>query len=448
MRPFGQVLTRSRRTLALVAASGLAVAALAVGREPRVANAAPRLPSSAESAGTSAVKHITKKASDTAVGHLEHPARLAAVFARLQELDANEAKSDVRIVQLGDSHTASDYGTSIARARLTTRFGDGGRGFIPMGEPYRRLFQSGEAMARGIGFEPLKASLLGQKSAVVGDGFFGPSGVAMEARTMGASMTSELTASAEHYEVAYLAQPGGGSFDVLVDGKVKGRVATRQATRASASQSFAVAPGPHTLEARAAGDGPVRIFGVRLDDDALGVTFDSLGMNGAKATTLLTTDDAHLSEQLGHLSPALVILAYGTNEAGDSTTTPDEHATAIVALAGRVKMGAPGASCLMLGPPDRDGRTMTGVHSLPKLTEIIAAQRRAADDAGCAFFDQQAAMGAPDSIARWASESPARARRDLVHLTRAGYTALAEALVADMVKAYDGWKRESAVATR
>lgn len=442
-----KVLSRSRRTLALVAVSGLALAVLAVDREPRVAQAAPRVPSSAEGVGTSAVRRITKKASDTTVGHLEHPARLATMFARLEELDAHTARSDVRVVQLGDSHTASDYGTSVARARLATRFGDGGRGFLPMGQPYRRLFQSGEAMARGVGFEPLKASLLGIRPAG-DDGFYGPSGVAMEARAAGSSMTSELTASAESYEVAYFTQPGGGTFEVLVDGKSKGRITTDQAIRASASRSFPVTRGSHTLETRAVGDGPVRIFGVRLDDAALGVTFDSLGMNGAKATTLLTSDDAHLREQIARLAPTLVILAYGTNEAGDSTTTPAEHAAAMVSLAEHVKAGAPSASCIMLGPPDRDGRTMTGIHSLPKLAEIIAAQRRAADDAGCAFFDQRAAMGAPDAIGRWASESPPRARRDLVHLTRAGYATLAEALVSDVVKAYDGWKREAAVATR
>jgi lysophospholipase L1-like esterase len=447
VRQFRSVVSRSRRTLALVSVSGLALAALAVDREPRVAQAAPRVPSSAESAGTSAVKHVTKKASDVTVGHLEHPSRLAAMFARLQELDAHTAQSDVRIVQLGDSHTASDYGTSVARVRLATRFGDGGRGFLPMGQPYRRLFQAGEAVTRGVGFEPVKASLLGVRPAGE-DGFYGPSGVAMEARAPSSSMTSELTASAEHYDVSYLGQPGGGSFEVFVDGKSRGRIRTDQATRTSASQSFAVARGAHSLETRALGDGPVRIFGVRLDDDATGITFDSLGMNGAKATTLLTSDDVHLREQIARLAPALVILAYGTNEAGDSTTTPDQHATAMVTLAGHAKAGAPGASCVMLGPPDRDGRTMTGIRSLPKLTEIIAAQRRAADDAGCAFFDQQATMGAPDSIGRWASESPPRARRDLVHLTRAGYATLAEAFVADMVKAYDGWKRDAAVATR
>ena len=63
-------------------------------------------------------------------GHLEHPARLAAVFARLQAVETRAADADVRIIQLGDSHTASDYGTSVVRARLAGRFGDGGRGFF------------------------------------------------------------------------------------------------------------------------------------------------------------------------------------------------------------------------------------------------------------------------------------------------------------------------------
>jgi hypothetical protein len=66
----------------------------------------------------------------------------------------------------------------------------------------------------------------------------------------------------------------------------------------------------------------------------VGVTFDSLGINGARASTPLATDEAHFAEQTVHAAPALAIVAYGTNEAGDSTTTPDEHARALRALEG------------------------------------------------------------------------------------------------------------------
>lgn len=304
-----------------------------------------------------------------------------------------------------------------------------------MGRPYRRLFQAGELVARGIGFEPVEASLLRVRD--LPDGFFGPTGIGMDARAAGASLGSELSAFADRLEIAYLAQPGGGSFDVYVDGQNRGRVTTQQPARAAAFRELPVVRGPHSLEARAVGDGPVRIFGVRLDDQAIGVTWDSLGINGAKATTLLASDESHFGEQLAHIAPALVVVAYGTNESGDTTTTPDDHDAAIRTIVTRAK--APGAECIVLGPPDRGARTLT------KLVELIAAQRHAADGAGCAFYDQLGAMGGINAIGRWAAESPRRAQTDFVHLTRAGYAVVGQALADDLIAAYETWKRENTV---
>jgi len=392
------------------------------------ANATPAPPLTAVlDAAAPAVEARVAEVPDVAIGKLEHPRRLASFFARLAEIEARSASSDVRVVQLGDSHTASDYGTSIVRARLAARFGDGGRGFIPVGEPHKRLFQAGEIVSSGSGFRAREA--LASDGASGAAALLGPTGVAMEARTAGAFLSSRLSVGADRFEIAYLAQPGGGSFEVLLDGKTAAKVTTSHATPTSAFRAFDAGRGPHVLEIRATGDGAVRVYGVRLDDTAVGTTFDALGINGAQATTPLGWDEAHTTEQLVHVAPALAILAYGTNEAGDPNVTPAQHKDALTALARRVK-ASPGTACLVLGPPDRGART------LPKLAEIIAAQRAAADASGCAFFDQFAAMGGAGSIARWSRENPARARRDHVHLTRAGYAALADALVADLLAAY------------
>ncbi len=422
-----------RGLLAGLAIGGLVIAATLLHASPGVAQAAPRAPRTAETSRASSAARIVRKAPrDATEGHLEHPARLATLFERLQSLEGRRAGADVRVVQLGDSHTASDYGVSVARARLARRFGDGGRGFIPLGPPHLRQFQAGELVSRGIGFDPLLGTSPG--------GLFGPTGIAFEGRAKGALLGSELAANADHFEIAYLAQPGGGSFDILVDGQSRGRIATARATSASAWSEIAVTRGAHGLETRAVGDGPVRLFGVRLDDDAAGVTWEALGINGAKATTPLATDEAHFTEQLAHLAPALAVVAYGTNEAGDSVTTPDDHAAALRSLLARVQTA--GGSCLVLGPPDRGARTV------PKLDLVIAVQRTAADAAGCAYFDQQGAMGGAGAMGRWAAESPRRAQRDFVHLTRSGYGVVAEALVDDLVAAFETWKRDRALAAR
>jgi lysophospholipase L1-like esterase len=175
------------------------------------------------------------------------------------------------------------------------------------------------------------------------------------------------------------------------------------------------------------------VFGARLDDDAFGVTVDALGINGAKATTLLASNADHFREELVHSAPTLVILAYGTNEAGDTTTSSEDHVTALRSLVERVKI--PSAACLLLGPPDR------GAHTLPKLLTLIEVQRTVAADVGCAFYNQFVAMGGVDSMGRWANEPPPRrAQRDFVHLTRSGYALVNEALAHDLLAAYDAWK--------
>ncbi len=419
--------------MASVATGGLLVAGALLHEGSGLAQAPARAPATAETVRASTSTRFARKAApDAAEGHLEHPRRLATLFGRLQSLEGRRSGADVRVVQLGDSHTASDYGVSVARARFARRFGDGGRGFIPLGPPHLRQFQAGELVSRGIGFDPLLGTSPG--------GLFGPTGIAFEGRAKGAMLGSELSANADRFEIAYLAQPQGGSFEVFVDGQSRGRIATARTTNASAWSDVSVTRGAHSLEIRASGDGPVRLFGVRLDDDAAGVTWQALGINGAKATTPLATDEAHFTEQLAHLAPSLMIVAYGTNEAGDSITTPEDHASALRTLIARTK--AVSGACLVLGPPDRGARTA------PKLEQVIAVQRAAADEGGCAYFDQQGVMGGAGSMGRWAAESPRRAQRDFVHLTRSGYAVVGQALADDLVAAFETWKRDSAVATR
>jgi len=416
---------RTRADAAATAAPLAAVAASAPARAGPNASGA--------SSGSSSAATVVPSSPAAGV-HLEGADALRGLFARLAELEARTASEDVRVAQLGDSHTASDYGVSVVRRLLAERFGDGGRGFIPLGKPYKRLFQAGELTSDGDGFEPEEGRLSGGRR--VGDGCYGPAGIAMESARAGARIWSRYGAPASTLELAYAESPGGGSFDVRVDDTRVARVETRREGRAAAFRVFDVADGAHHVEVRANGDGAVRVFGVTLGSAAKGVVVDALGINGAKVTTPLEWEPAHLAEQLRHRPPALVILAYGTNECGDRTT-PAEHEQHFAELLRRVRAGAPKTSCLLLGPPDRAVRGASGAWStMPKLLELVEAQRRAARASGCAFYDQLAAMGGPGAIDAWSKEARPRARGDHVHLTREGYAALATSMVREVLAAY------------
>jgi lysophospholipase L1-like esterase len=375
------------------------------------------------------------------VGALERPIAMRRFFESLAGLEAGRSQEDVRIVQFGDSHTAADIETAVARRALQGRFGDGGRGFVALGKPWKGYFQDGVRCGMSSGWAPEHGKLA--KGHFSGDGLYGLAGIGVETRSHGARAWTDITTGTARAEIAYLEQPNGGSFDVFVDGVRVVRIATRGERTTSAFRTFDISEGAaHQLEVRATGDGDVRVFGISLDRTRPGIVFDALGINGARVTTCLQWDESHWAEQLKHRSPALVVLAYGTNESTDDAMPPQTYERQLVDLLGRVARAVPSASCLLMGPPDRAVRDGDAWTTSAKLKEIITSQRRVAEAAGCAFYDQLEAMGGEGTVAGWAQEDPPRAQKDRVHLTRDGYAQLGSSFASDMMRAYTGWRRE------
>ncbi|AKU96127.1 putative periplasmic protein [Labilithrix luteola] len=377
------------------------------------------------------------------VGALERPAALRRFFESLGRLESEQAQDDVRIVQFGDSHTAADIETGSARHALQTRFGDGGRGFVAIGKPWKQYLQEGVRCGMSSDWSGERGKL--ERGKFVGDGMYGLAGIGLGSSQRGARAWTDITARTSRAEINYLEQPNGGSFDVFVDGVRVVRVSTRADRAASAFRTFDITPSTaHQVEVRGVGDGDVRVFGLSLDRAEHGIVFDALGINGARVTTCLQWNEQHWAEQLKHRAPALVILAYGTNESTDEGMSPETYERQLVDTLGRIARAVPSASCLLLGPPDRaisEGKDKEWV-TAPKLLEIIASQKRVAAAAGCAFYDQLTAMGGSGTIAGWASEDPPRAQKDRVHLTREGYAQLGSSFAADLMRAYVGWRKE------
>jgi len=377
---------------------------------------------------------------------MENGGALKHFYEALAKADAGQSHDDVTVLHFGDSHTAADYETGPLRRALQARFGEGGRGFVAIGEPWKHYVQEGVRSGSSHDWSPERSHpTKGSKGRLVGDGMYGLGGVAIHTSSAGARAWTELTAKASRIEVAYLQQPRGGSFDVFIDGARAGHVSSRGANE-SAWRAFAASDGPHRVEVDATGDGDVRVFGAVLDRDQVGLTYDALGINGARVTNVLAWDEAHMAEQIRHRAPDLVVLAYGTNESGDTDVPIETYERQLVDLLGRVARAAPSASCMLLGPPDRAVHTHEGWGTVPRLLDIIATQRRVAQAAGCAFFDQLEAMGGPGTISQWADESQPRAQRDRVHLTREGYAQLASAVAADLIHGYGAWRIETGLA--
>ena len=426
---------------------------------PRIDRVSPSASASSSAAFGSAAEQVDALFSQTPtmvdeptrsepIGHLEQPHALRHLFEMLALLEDGHAHDDVRILQYGDSHTSSDFGTGAMRRALQARFGDGGRGFVSVGKPWTKYpyAQDGVRAGQTPEFHPEKGSRA-TRTSPPGDGRYGLLGIAVQSDgdAVGQAWT-ETTMHASRVELAYYEQPNGGSFDVFIDNSRVMRIGTSASKAQSAWRSFDVADAPHKVEVRSVGDGTVRLFGMTLDRATAGVELDSLGIGGEQIYGPLSWDEAHMAEQLRHRAPDLVVLAYGTNESMNDTPAA-AYERKLVDLLGRMSRAVPGASCMLIGPPDRAAKQKDGTwESAPKVQEVVESQRRVAQAAGCAFFDQLAAMGGPGSIARWSQDKPPRGARDRVHLTRDGYGVLASELVTDMLHAYAAWRADTGLA--
>ena len=152
-----------------------------------------------------------------------------------------------------------------------------------------------------------------------------------------------------------------------------------------------------------------------------GVVVDTLAINGARVGTALAWDRDTWSTEVARRSPALVIIEYGTNEAGDPSPPYEAVGKQLGELVDRIRTAAPGADCLVVSPTDR-------ADAEERTSAMRDAMRSAAASNGCAWFDAWELLGGRGATTRLSKEEPPRAQPDGVHLTPRGYRALGDAL--------------------
>jgi lysophospholipase L1-like esterase len=368
------------------------------------------------------------------------PEPLARFLEALRDLDRSDREM-VRVLHYGDSHIAADFLTTAIRRSLQARFGDGGRGFVLLGRPWRS-YRPKDVSLRTTGVWRTERILVAADPATL-DGRYGLGGVSTNSGEQGASSWvgtrrgTDFGRKASTLQVFYLQQPGGGSFQVIADGRVRGKVNTASGQTRSGFFTLAVTEGEHEFGVRLLGDGEVRFFGAVIESDGPGLVYDTLGINGGFFYTPLRWDGDLLAEQVAQRDPDLLVTMYGANEVDSKSINPENYKAKVLKVMARFAKGAPDADCLMLGPTDRKIR-QSNDDSPDQLSWIIDVQREVADEIGCAFMDLRQMMGGPGSQEMWSRMSPALAQPDGIHLTVRGYRDLGERIAAELLCAYEG----------
>jgi lysophospholipase L1-like esterase len=347
--------------------------------------------------------------------------------------------SNVVILQIGDSHTANDSFSARMRELFQAQFGDAGLGVLPPGVP------SG-------GYRPARLSVTQEGWSVVSStdpDAAGPFGITGLRQHAGGAATMALTVDDSNeladVEIELLRQPRGGTVFAALEHGSRAAISTNAPTQNAAWQPVPPAPGSHTLDVEALGDGPVDMLAWSITRSRPGVVYANLGRVGRWDPTIVR-------QELEHLNPSAIVLTFGTDAGFRDNIDVAAYGKNLAARLRQLHAASPQAALLVLGPPDAYRRRPR--HSAvpvacdnsewtepPNLDPIRQTERAVAPRENVYFWDWQAAMGGPCSMLRWALTKPPMAASDREHLLASGYRASAEALFRTIMNGYERYQQ-------
>jgi hypothetical protein len=394
--------------------------------------------------------------------------RLLPLLAALEEIETGSAARPVEIIQIGDSHTANASFAGHMRELLQERFGAAGRGMLQPGIPFDYYHPQLATVSENARWS--LASSFRQTAA----GPWGIAGVRETATRPGDRMTLTSTEDAGFARafIEILRRPGGGKLDLRVDENPIQPIATNGPAVQAEWREIPVPPGSHTLSLAPHGDGPVELLSWGTERPGPGVLYENFGTIGATVDLVGRWDKAIVKAELAQRDPALIIIAFGTNEGFDSGTDRAAYQQLFSERVRTLKDAAPNAAILVIGPPDgnrlyrrglgqagnciarivddtpaapggKQGKK-AGPHAIwappPALAKVRLAQRQAAGAEGWYFWDWSAAMGGACAIHHWTELEPPLAHDDHVHLQVEGYRLGAQQLFDELMAQYDRYR--------
>ncbi len=368
-------------------------------------------------------------------------------YRALEQLEQGASDDVVRVLHYGDSILTTDELSGRARRVLQQRFGDGGHGFVLLGKPWRWYHHldvkhgaRGKWRPRPLTSDPVR------------DGLYGLGGVAFEtihphaAAWVGTAETGPVGNRVASFDISYLMQPRGGSFDIMLDGEVIETVSTRADARHAVHRRLDVTPGKARLMLKTRGNGPVRLFGAVLESGQSGIVYDSLAINGARASIFGRFNKAHWQSEIKRRKASLVVLMLGANEGHNKYLALNEYQQHLSMVLRTIREGAPEAACLLVGPLDQAERKDNGKLGSRRMPRRLSrVQREVSLAEGCAFFDTYQAMGGKNSMARWFREGLGGG--DFVHPTEQGARQIGSWLADALLAGYERflWSDEQCV---
>ncbi len=351
---------------------------------------------------------------------LNHIDMNGADWSQLAEkLEQSRTDANFTIVHIGDSHIQADGNTGTTRRRFQSEYGDAGRGIII---PFK-LAGTNQPLDYTISStSPMVKATLMRLPWPTKMGF---TGVSLQPEVQSFSVTLKVKSPC-------------GFLTILSHGDLRVTDVTSQGRKIP----FESSPTDKGVEVFLDEDctditlhlvgNHVNIYGFDLRNDSHGVLYHAIGNNGAAYASYNGISD--FAPSVAAMSPDLIIISLGTNEAFGRLTT-DVFTAQIDALVRKIRDANPEAGILLVTPSEcqrsvtvsrrtgkgkrrrtRKTRSYQVNTNVAKARDAIVAYGKAN---GIPVYDFYTVAGGQGASAKWLAEH--LLSTDRIHRTWAGY---------------------------
>lgn len=175
------------------------------------------------------------------------------------------------------------------------------------------------------------------------------------------------------------------------------------------------------------------LYGIQLENDDAGITYHSIGVNGAGTYSYLkcTLFEQHMAE----IKPDLVILGIGINDAAGSNFDAGTFELNYEKIIEKIQRASPNSAIIFLTNNDSYRKVRRKYYVNYNATAVRERMFNLATKYNLAVWDFFNIMGGLGSMATWQKSELSKA--DRVHFTTTGYKLMGDLLFNAILKSYE-----------
>lgn len=329
----------------------------------------------------------------------------------------NHSKRPIRIAFLGDSFIEADILTQNIREALQELYGGCGVGYMAMHSDFPGFRRSIDQVDKGWETHSVAKNYEGQYTSLPLL-FHRPSDKAYTLYK-GVNKLKYL----DHWDVSTIGFIANSNATITL--KTDSTTHTYDVTAKDKAQFITLRETTSRLEVRC--DNPdIVMWGTWLDGNN-GIAVDNISIRGYSGTTIQDIPLKRLKELNDNIPYDLIVLQYGLNRMTNTIMHYDPYTDQLNKAIAHLQEAYPHADILIMGIGDRCDKQGGEIKTMKAIYGMIDAQRNAAMQSGCLFWDTYAAMqslgGMPEFVNnKWAN-------KDYTHINHNGGRPLADEFV-------------------